>query len=62
MTKMAATRIYSITLKNLLLQNRLADCNKTWYVAFGTPAHYKFLNHDPGLTLIYFMPRSNLVA
>ena len=31
------------TLKNLLLQNRLADLRKTWYVAFRTPAHHSLL-------------------
>ena len=40
MTKIAAMPIYSKNLKNLLLQNRLADFHETWYVAFGTPAHH----------------------
>ena len=32
-------------LKNLLLQNRLADFHETWYVhvAFGTPAHHSLI-------------------
>ena len=30
-------------LKNLFLQNWLADLRETWYVAFGTPAHRSLL-------------------
>ena len=40
MTKMAAMPIYGKNLKNLLLQNRLADFHETWYVASGTHAHH----------------------
>ena len=41
MTKMAAMPIYGKKhLKNVLLQNRLADFQKTWYVASGTPANH----------------------
>ena len=48
------------TLNNLLLQNQWTDCSETWYVVFETQAHHSL--YDPGLTLIYFTPRSNLVA
>ena len=40
MTKMAAMPIYGQNLKNLLLQNRRADFDETWYVASGTPVHH----------------------
>ena len=46
--------------KNLLLQNRRADFQETWYVASGTPAHHSYINDDPGVTLTYFTARSNL--
>ena len=32
--------IWSKPFKNLLLQNRRADFQETWYVASGTPAHH----------------------
>ena len=48
--------------KNLLFLNRRADFHETWYVAFGTPAHYSCSNDDPGVTLTYFTARSNLVT
>ena len=35
--------IWSKPFKNLLLQNRRADFQETWYVATGTPAHHKLL-------------------
>ena len=37
MTKIPAMPIYG---KNLLLQNKLADCKETWYVALGMPDYY----------------------
>ena len=40
MTKMSSMPYMVKTLKNLLLQNQLADFHKTWYVASGTPAHH----------------------
>ena len=36
--------------------------NETWYVAFGTMANHNLLKNEPGLTLTYFKPRSNLVT
>ena len=41
MTKMASMPIYGKKLfKNLLLWNRWADFQETWYVALGTQAHH----------------------
>ena len=62
MAKMATMPIYGKTPLNLLLWNRWADFQETWYVALGTPAHYSYSNDDPGVTLAYFMARSNLVT
>ena len=40
MTKMAIMAIYGKNLsKNLLLRNRWADFQETWYVEFETTAH-----------------------
>ena len=47
---------------NLVLHNQWADCDETWYVAFGTPARQLYTINDPGLTFTYFPPRSNLIA
>ena len=47
--------------KDLLLQNQWADCNETWYVAFGISVHHS-MYYDIGLNLTYFTPRSNLVT
>ena len=60
-TEIAAMPIYGKNLKkNLLLQNHWADGLETWYVAFGE--FFKVsINNEPGLTLTYFMARSNLV-
>ena len=39
-----------------------ADDLETWYAASGVLDYYQdYSNDDPGLTLIYFMARSNLV-
>ena len=47
------------TLKNLLLQNQKADDHETCYAVL---EYYQiWSNADPGLTLTYFMARSNLV-
>ena len=48
-------------LKNLLLQNQKADDLETWYAASGARVLSSLFNDDPGLTLTYFMARSNLV-
>ena len=63
MTKIAAMPIYSKKkrFKYLLLQNRRAEFHEAWYLASETPAHHSFLNDDPGVTLTYFMTRSDLV-
>ena len=41
------------TLKNLLLRNQKANDLETWYAVYS--------NDDGGLTLTYFMARSNLL-
>ena len=56
MTKMAA-----ITFKNLLLWNQMARDLETWYAAWVLKYYQVCSNDDPGLTLTYFMARSNLV-
>ena len=53
--------IYGKNLKNRLLQNQKADDLETWYATSGTQVLPSFSNDDPGLTLIYFTRRSNLV-
>ena len=50
------------TFKTLLLQNQLTDDFETWYVALSVQVQPKLKNYDPGLTLTYFTPRSNLVT
>ena len=45
-------------LKNLLLWSQKADDLETWYASSGAQI---CSNDDPGLTLTYFMARSNLV-
>ena len=57
MTKMATMPIYGKNLKNLLRNQKAYDL-ETWYVAQVLPSLF---NDDPGLTLTYFMLRSNLV-
>ena len=49
------------TLKNLLLRNQKADDLETCYAASGAWVLPSCSNGDPGLTLTYFMARSNLV-
>ena len=48
-------------LKNPLLQNQW-DFSETWYIALKIQANHSCSNYDAGLTLTYFMPRSNLVT
>ena len=48
-------------LKNLLLWNQKADDLESWYVASGARVLPSCSNDDPGLTLTYFMARSNSV-
>ena len=51
------------TLKNLLLQKQYTDDLETWYVALSMyVSTTKVTNYDPGLTLTYFMSRSNLIT
>ena len=59
MTKMAAMPIYG---KNFLLQNHKSVDLETWHAASVTQALQSYINDDPGLTLTYFMTRSNLVT
>ena len=61
MTKMASCPYMVKTFKNFLLRNRKADHLETWYAASGVRVLPNCLNDDPGLTLTYFMARSNLV-
>ena len=49
------------TLKNLLLRNQKVDDLETCYAASGAEYYQVCSNDDPGLTLTYFMARSNLV-
>ena len=62
MTKMAAIPIYGKHFKNLLSRNQWADFDETLYEASGTYALYIVSNYDPGLTLTYFMARSNFAS
>ena len=50
--------------KNLHLQNQKSYDLETWHVASGIQALQSLYlkNDDPGLTLTYFMARSNWVA
>ena len=48
-------------LKNLLLRNKKACNLDTWCVALGARVLPNCSNDDPGLTVTYFMGRSNLV-
>ena len=51
------------TFKNLLLWNRKANDHETWYAALSTRVLVSSSsNNAPGLTLTYFIARSNLVA
>ena len=52
MTNMAAMPIYG---------NQLTDFHETWYVALGLPPIIFCSNDDPGLSLAYFMARSNFI-
>ena len=61
MTKMADMPIYGRNLKKNLLRNKKTDDLETWYAALGARVLPSFSNDDPGLTLIYFTARSNLV-
>ena len=48
-------------LKNLLLRNQKANDLKICYAASGAQVLPSLFNVDPGLTLTYFMARSNLI-
>ena len=60
MTKMAAMAINSKHFKNLFLQNQKAYDFETWQeTSHQEEELYKvYINHDPGMTLIYFKARS----
>ena len=45
-----------------LLQNQKSYDLETWHVALGLKLYKVYINDDPGMTLSYFMPRSNLDA
>ena len=62
MTKMAVMPVYVKTLKDLLLRNQKSYDLETWHLALGSQALQSLYNDDPGLTLTYFMARSNWVA
>ena len=54
MTKMAA-RLYVVKpFKNPFLQNRWTSFHKTWYVAFGAPAHHSLFKWWPWVDLDLF--------
>ena len=61
MTKMAAMTIYGKNLKNLLLWNQKAVDFETCYSAWVLKYYQVYSNDHPGLTLTYFMARSNLL-
>ena len=61
MAKMTTMPIYGKNFKNLLLRNQKADDLETLYAASGAWVLPNYSNDDPGLTLTYFMARSNLV-
>ena len=59
MTKMAAMAINSKKcLKNLLLQNQKAYDFEIGVKHLGMELYKVYINHDPGMTLTYFMARS----
>ena len=64
MTNMATMPCMVKMLKNLLLQKQQTNDLETWYVALSMQVLSRLFksNYDPGLTLTYFTPRSNLVT
>ena len=61
MTKMAALSYMVKTLRNLLLQNQKYLILKLGMYHWGLHLYKIYINDDPGLTLTYFMARSNWV-
>ena len=61
MTKMAAMPIYGKNPSKIFSGTGWADFHEIWYVALGLLPIIVFTNDDPGVTLTYFMTRSNLV-
>ena len=61
MTKMAAMPIYGKNLKNLLHRDQKTDALKLGMQHRALVYYQVYSNDDPGLTLIYFTARSNLV-
>ena len=53
--------IWKKTFKNLLLLNQWTDLHETWFEALGLRLIIVCSNDDLGLTMIYFMARSNFV-
>ena len=62
MTKLAAIPIYGKNPSKIFFRNQRADFHETLYEASGTPAHHIFSNDNTGVTLTYFMARSNFVT
>ena len=63
MTKMATMLICGKNPSKIFISGtgRLIS-TKNWYVALGTPAHHSLFKWWPGVTLINFTARSNLVT
>ena len=49
-------------LQNFPLLNQKSYVLETWHAASGTQVYKIYKNHDAGLTLTYFMARSNLAT
>ena len=62
MTKMAAMHIYGKTLKNFFSRTRSSVFLKLGMYHWGLKLYKLYINDDPGLTLNYFMARSNFVT
>ena len=61
MTKMAAKPIYGTNPSKLLLCNRWAEFHETWYVASGTPVHYRLYKWLPWSDLDLFYGKVKFV-
>ena len=59
-TKMTTMPINGKNLKNLLLWNRWADFNETWYVASRTLAHCSLYKSRPWVVLDLFYGKVNI--
>ena len=61
MTNVAAMPIYGKNMNNSSSLDHKADHLENWYAALGTWVLPSCSNDDSGLTLTYFMARSNFV-